>query len=551
MTRLRLLTVLMLGLFLALSACQGGDDGRGVSTGQKRSGSDREPLAQVDRKPAGADIDWAAAPDCPGKLRLLRAALAQGRIADLDGTPFALISGDGGATPERRWITSRAGGRRTVTSSGAAARCVIRLAPATDYRSDHQVLDREQVRSEYRSGSRMEKNPAYDVAQARLRQAERAAKPAKSSIIKVGDPLIDLVGTLVGGALTGIGQWGVGDELEAAIDQLTATPRSIEQPTFRTYQFERSRVRAFREATVPIILTDRELAVSWRTRLRRRETREFSLLAGLDRQDRAYDDHRRTGITEQELRRWQAEIPIPPLDDIVASLLDGMSVAQTVDRVVVGARDDGVLPEDVGIDAAALPSTTGSDNRRPDRNDRAATGAGISSDDRLRSSVVRIFGADKRGQGVYVAPRLVLTTSDLVEGRGLVDVGTIDGRSVMGLVARVDRSRGLALVQVPRSGPPVALFDGPAADRATAAARGDRRFDRAVSMRPAAFGRVDSPAGPSTGTYGRRRIEGHPVFRDDDLVGLTSAAGGGVDIDAIRAFLADQKRLFDRRASRS
>ncbi len=532
MTRSRLLIVVMLGFPLVLPACQRGGDGRDSMAAQQQPGRDSAAMAQVEREDGKVEVDWAAASDCPGKLRLLRVALAEGRITGLEGTPFALVSNDGWSARER-WPTMGrlADGGGAIVSPEAAARCVIRLAPATDSRSDHQILDREQVHSEYRSGSRMEKNPAYEVAQARLRQAERAAKPVKSSVIKVGDPLIDLVGTLIGGALTGIGQWGAGDDLEAAIDQLAATPRSIEQPSFRTYQFERSRVRASREATVPIILTDRELQLSWRTRLRRREVREFSVLVGLDRQDRAYDDHRQTGITERDLRRWQTEIPTPPLEDIVASLLDNMSTAQAADRVVGAASDDAGRHVDAGIDAAVSMSSTGVDMERPDRQSKAA---GIFSDDRSRIGVVQVSGAGQRGQGVYVGPRMVLTTSALVAGRSLVDVRTTTGQSVMGLVANVDRSRGLALVQVPRSGRPVTLFAGSITD-----SRDERRSDRSFGAQPVSFERRAGPTRRSTRPSGQDDVEGRPIFRGDSLIGLNSA-GGEITVDTIHAFLAEQ-----------
>ncbi len=324
-------------------------------------------------------VDWAKAPGCRDKLRLLQEGLSTGSVASLEATPFKLVSDEqfmhpaGWAGPGRSGLAGL-----KSTYDDPAKPCVIRMGEMRDHKTDHQLISRERVRSSYRSGSHREKNPAYDAAQARLRQAEKANKPGKSSVITVGDPLIDLVGTLIGGAITGVGQWSQGDQVEEAIDALMATPRSIEQPIYRAYQFERARIRASREAVIPVIMTDRLLQRSWRISLKRREIRDLAILEGLDRQDRDYANHRESSMTDQEFRQWQAEPPELPLEDMIASLLRAPT-APFVDRIVNHRSAD--LPRtsqggdrggsDVGVlDAAALPPSssgnkTTSDRRRP------------------------------------------------------------------------------------------------------------------------------------------------------------------------------------------
>ena len=74
--------------------------------------------------------------------------------------------------------------------------------------------------------------------------------------------------------------------------------------------------------------------------------------------------------------------------------------------------------------------------------------------------MVRLAAGERSGSGVYVRPDLVLTTAQLVDRTSVVDVITRDGARVLGLVARSDLIRGLALVQVARPGPPVTFYDG-------------------------------------------------------------------------------------------
>ena len=89
------------------------------------------------------------------------------------------------------------------------------------------------------------------------------------------------------------------------------------------------------------------------------------------------------------------------------------------------------------------------------------------------ASIVRINAGARTGSAVYVRPDLVLTTAALVAGSAVVEIATADGTRVLGLVARTDQARNLALVQVARPGPPVAVYDGPAG-RGRRFGRGDR-----------------------------------------------------------------------------
>jgi len=58
---------------------------------------------------------------------------------------------------------------------------------------------------------------------------------------------------------------------------------------------------------------------------------------------------------------------------------------------------------------------------------------------------------------VFVAPHLILTSSHVVGDQSLIDVEATPGQNVLGLVAAVDHALGLALVQSPSKGRPVAI----------------------------------------------------------------------------------------------
>ncbi len=487
--------------------------------------ADRETSKASDTAPDEQEtpkIDWASASDCRSKLELLQQAMTSGHVETLEKTPFTLISDQNLSD----WQGSSQHAPGSV-SDDPTKRCVIRLGRARGHKAEHRMLGRERIRSAYQSGSRMEKNPAYEAAQARLRQAERANKPGKSSIISVGDPLIDLIGMVVGGAITGIAQWGEGDPVEEAIENLMATPRSIEQPTYRPYQFERMRFRASREAVMPVIMTDRQLQQSWRISLKRREVRELQVLEGLDRQDRDYAEHRDNSMTDQEFRQWQAEPPELPLEDMIASLLDS-AASTSMDRIASldsAGYEEAVFDEGDALDAAVLPAAVGAP--RIGRLQRSTPSAIAARSSTIRKdTVVDVIGKEHRGQGVYIASDFVLAGSELVEGQGLVDIddGTRKdgfGESVLGLVAAVDRSRGLALIQVPRTGVP-AIVDA---------------FSSGTSQRPKRS--LDDRRNYSPGAHGSG-----PILKGQNLVGFRSERGPDISIRDVRAFLSEQDALL-------
>lgn len=488
-----------------LAACQSSDP----KGGSKLALPEAAPATVVADGPI-TQANWPDAGDCRGMVAVLKRGLNEGWIIDLDDTPFLLIDEQLSTTGgPRSTFARRVEPKTNALFAAGEARCVLRVGPPGEHHSEHRVLGREQLRSRYQSGTRSEKNPAYEVAKARLRQAEKAAKPGKSSIVEVGDPLIDLVGMLVGGALTGFGQWGAGDQLEEALDTLTATPASIDHPVYKSYHFARARVRASREAVLPVTLTDRQLQQSWQVSLKRRELRDLFVVDGLDRQDEDYARHSQDSLTESGLQQWLVEAPSPPLADIVTSLLDRPS-AVPIDRLAlagddIGSGGDGPLTGDESMDAAALPMS-------PTLHPRHQIIDHSPSMERASSSRITIIGETAKAEGVFIAPHFILTPSEVLDERGLVDIEDGPGHVVLGLVAAVDHGLGLALIQAPLAGRPVVLARG-----------GPGR----MSSPPSSAGRISTP-----------------ILIDDQLAGFRTTTGPNIESDAIKMFLDEQQHLL-------
>ena len=172
---------------------------------------------------APAPIDWASAPACPAKLRLLDQAARSDQLGPAERPPIAVILPDhlGAADwlePPR--VTIEADLPLAVYEQRETAQldvpCLLLVDLPRDQRVEHRPVQRDRVRSFYQSGTHSERNPEYDLAQLRVRQAEREARDDGPNILKVGDPMLDLVGALIGGAVSGFSQGRGEGELEEA-----------------------------------------------------------------------------------------------------------------------------------------------------------------------------------------------------------------------------------------------------------------------------------------------------------------------------------------------
>jgi hypothetical protein len=437
-------------LALALASCRSAPPGAFERTPTAAAA----PAAAGDARAAAAavPIDWSGAGDCLGQLRLLHAAAAQGRVDASQEPPFAVLSGAPASSLE--WIAAA-----TVPivadlplqsyadpGAAAAASCLLVIEPARDLRAAHRVVDFEDVASVYQSSVRSERNPDYDAAQARLREAERESKKGGPSILRVGDPLLDLVGLLAGGVIATFGHV-TDDDVDEALAELKETPRSRDRPVYRAYEFQRSTVRAGKEATIPVALRDLRRGLVWHAELRQREMREFAVLEGLDPRDPDYEQHRAGALSWAEFANWQQQPPRLPLSALVAALVEPEGAAGGRQRAgpdlmadatpaasPVGSTDAGLSrrnePEELPSIAVIAP-TAGRDRRTGNRHsdhpsDEAipadaalpapdAGGGGpigleidptaIAAADPRVASIVRLAAGGRRGNGFYVRPR--------------------------------------------------------------------------------------------------------------------------------------------------
>ncbi len=497
---------------------------------------------------AAADLDWAGAGNCLGKLRLLHEAAEEGRLG-ASNVPFAILLG--GADMEQDWLDATPNAVSgapplEIYSSPALVPsdvpCLIQIGPAREQEAEHRVVGREEVASVYQSGVRTVKNPDYDAAEARLRKAERAARSGYDvGLIQVGDPLLDLAGLLLGGALSGLQRFTRAQELEEAMVALAATPRMREQPVLRPYRYRRTLVRAARKATIPVTLIDRVSGRQWMTELRQHELREIALVDGLDPRDPDYEKLKASSMTPFELRRWKQEPPPLPWAGIVSAFLDQPPPVTRLAQAPASPGPRSAAPSRARREAAlqavaaARPEPPADPASDPSALAAAADwraelhAAKDEADPRL-ASVVRIQAGERQGAGFYVGRNLLLTSKDAVGDEMVVDV-VAEGRPALGLVIRSDPARGLALVHVGRPGRPLTLQPLPV-----------RVGERAEALILDAKGeptlRVGTLVGQGTAQPGTESSDQRgPIYWNGQVIGLGEAQNGRLHLTVTAAEL--------------
>jgi hypothetical protein len=380
--------------------------------------------------------------------------------------------------------------------------------------------------------------------------------------------MLDLVGLVVGGVIAAFDQVGSHDDLDDALAALKETPRSRDRPVYRAYEFERSTVRAGKEATIGVALHDLRRNRLWRSEVRQRELRELAILEGLDPRDRDYEQHRAGALNREEFEHWQRQPPQLPMSALVGALVEqggpGGGPPTRESELITEATPSVAAANWLAAAAAEQPDATGlpgitalapsagpgsastlskdpapvTQDAQPGMASHTARRLGTAVEPTLLTagldprvaSVVRLDAGSRRGSGIYVTPQLVVTTTDLVERTSGLDVTTSDGETGLGLVVHTDADRGLAVVHVPRAGRPALLSDaasgsGQMVEVLELIEPGQARLSRAVLQRgnstgagmPALQLQLDGAAATATGA---------PVFLDGRAIALIVAREG-------------------------
>ncbi|MEZ5865059.1 MAG: hypothetical protein R3D25_13710 [Geminicoccaceae bacterium] len=396
-------------------------------------------------EPAGGPADepvasgWPEADSCGGLIRQL-AGLDPAARRGLDPltAPITLV----GVGPLQPGLERDLPIPLAASATGAPGPCLLLVgAPEALPAAADRVLDERVVHSTYQDGSRRWRNPDHRALERDLAAAKRA--PGEDfDLLATGDPLLDLLGTVAGGVIGGLGRIGAEREINDLETALAATPAYLEQPTEATYRYDLVELEAERRSSLPIALFDRASGTTIAVELTRTERQLFAL---------ANDHHPRdlqpspvpgaALATTATLAAWRAGSPTLTtgalVEHIAAALVDGAE-----------ARPASLGETLAELRRAPLPGPFAVAGTRG-RAGRAPVPAAIAHP--LAEGLVEV-GGKGGARGFYVTAEHIAAPVSALGESSLVAVRYPDGMAAYGMVELVDDELGLALIYLPRHG---------------------------------------------------------------------------------------------------
>ena len=315
---------------------------------------------------------------------------------------------------------------------------ILILFNATKARTDRKLKAPEEVTSKYQSGTRRVPNPEYSRQLADLRRIEmviqliqqnaRTNQLTCSGFSCLGATIADAA--LMKRAMAAYGQ---------AEANLNATPLTLEEPVYTSYEFNRTVIDAAKVAAIDYYMIDRGAQTYLKGTFNAREERSFTVCYGLRGDDPDRNRHLAACEEEEDVVRFEQSPVTAPLSKI----LEGAEQIKA-----------GPVPTMASLRSEILANSESASKAAQKKKYTAA----IPQDTRFDSVVVVLSPAGTLGSGFFVKDDVVLTNVHVVEGSKLAKMKLHDGSETSGRVIAQDIRLDLALVKVQAQGIPVRMY---------------------------------------------------------------------------------------------
>jgi serine protease Do len=308
------------------------------------------------------------------------------------------------------------------------------------------IVDKQEITSQYKSGTRNVSNPQYTSAQVKCQraQADLTAQQTRNSI----NP-----GRGWGAVLQGLAEGLSAASVTKICEEFAATPPSVEQDVYSSYAYTVSEIELLRQVRGRALAIDQAgnletfpLAVEERTRSK--------VAYGVKDGDRGGSQY----MTDDQFETVAAQAFDVDPEAIVMKLdLSQRTVhpASQVQRVLAEMPQSRTRPPQSPAVATGSNEVIGSTQRISISTRRSGAIDPTSVDERMGSVVIVLNPKGSMGAGFYVDSNAILTNFHVVEGANTIELRGLDGEIFTGRVIRRDIGVDLALVQVERQGAPV------------------------------------------------------------------------------------------------
>ena len=395
-----------------------------------------------------------------------------------------------------------------------------------------RIIKRDEIPSEFHSGTKTLPNPAYD--QARMTVMESA-----SALHSHNAQYCQGYGCL-GKAIGGIALAAAHEEQKK---KFSSIPMTLTENVYEDYKFSASDLDSTKIVAATYYVFDLKQNTYSKSVFDVSETKSFRIAYNLNQKDKNLSAHLSQYDNEDKVKKFEKADVAVKLSSILNHYL-GIKTPPMKIVSLTAVRDE--MLKDKNMALAAYKDKV------------EQRSASTKDDPRFESVVVVHNPKGSLGTGFYIAPDLILTNYHVIEGAQFVEMKLRNGLETFGKVVKSDVRLDLAVVKVQARGKPVAFHSGSIQLGATVEAIGHPRgldftitrgVVSALRTRPSIFGvggkevlfvQTDTPI--NSGNSGGPLFLGDKVIavNDNKIVGKgTEGIGFSIHFDEVKEFLKE------------
>lgn len=322
---------------------------------------------------------------------------------------------------------------------------VVILIDVASARNNRKITKTEEAPSEYQAGTKTVPNPAHNIAQNEVNNAQLEMQRAAINSASVSAQYCYGMGCL-GKAIAQIAaaavEAGAQEELETAMSKLQSTPMQLTEPVYENYSFRKIQMDATKEATVNFYVIDRNRKRYLKSSFDAIESKSFTVAYNIHNDDRYRSRHLSQMDAEQDVVDFEREKVTVSLSDLLSEYIRQEKKSRPLPELTAIRSE---VLEDKNKALVAFEK-----NRFevvPDRNDP-----------RFDSVVVVYHPGGGLGTGFFVRDDLILTNYHVIEGSQFVEMKLFNGQETFGKVISSDVRLDLALIKSQARGKPVSFY---------------------------------------------------------------------------------------------
>lgn len=398
-------------------------------------------------------------PDFPTVMRAVAATKENGfAVSEIEGVKVAAIEVTSRTLLEHGqiefpiaiekdlpFILERAELDEALSSPVAKSADAIILIDVAAARNNRKIVKTESIESEFQSGTKTVPNPAHNMAQNEVNNAQLAMQRAAINSASINAQYcygMGCLGKAISQLAAAAAEAGAQDDLNSAMNKLQSTPMQLTTPVYSQYSFNKLNLDAVKEATVNFYVIDRNQNRYMKSNFDAIESKSFTVTYNISSNDRYKSRHLSNVDKEDDVVAFENAAITVKLSDLLTEYVRLEEKSQPLPELAV-------IRAEVLADKNKVLATYAKNQYDvvPDRNDARF------------DSVVAVYNpGGGMGTGFFVRDDLVLTNYHVIEGSQFIEMKLFSGQETFGKVIGSDPRLDLALIKSQARGKPVTFY---------------------------------------------------------------------------------------------